>query len=137
MYNILITDDSSTMRAMIKKVIKLSGVQISNLYEASNGLESLKILSKNWIDLILTDINMPEMDGIEFLKTVKKDELLTSIPVVMITTEGSDAKIEEAFSLGACGFVKKPFTPEEVKKVIIGIVGVPESVNEDESEMDF
>jgi len=137
LYNILITDDSSTMRALIKKTIRLSGFQVKNFYEASNGKEGLEILSKNWIDLVLIDINMPEMNGIEFLKNIKSNELHKNIPVVMITTEGSDLKVEEAFSYGAGGYIKKPFTPEAIKKTLTDIIGEPETVDRDDGEFDF
>jgi len=122
---------------MIKKVIKLSGFQVKDIFEASNGREGLDVLSQNWIDVVLTDINMPEMNGIEFLKNIRDSELFSNIPVVLITTEGSEAKVQEAYSLGANGYVTKPFTPETIKDVLVDIIGEPESIEDNDSEMDF
>jgi two-component system chemotaxis response regulator CheY len=117
-FNVLIVDDSSSMRAVIKKVIKVSGFNIGNYFEAGDGIEALKVLENDWIDIVLSDINMPNMDGLSFLFEMKKNELFKSIPVVMITTEGSEAKIQESIKLGASGYIKKPFSPADIKNTL-------------------
>lgn len=122
-YHLLIVEDSASMRAVIKKVISLSGVEIGNLLEAENGREALNILSEQWVDLVFTDINMPEMDGIEMLRGMQNDELLKFIPTVVITTEGSESRMREAYSLGVKRFIKKPFLPETIKNVIDEVLG--------------
>ncbi len=115
-FNVLIVDDSLAMRSVIRKVISISGFDVGAFFEASNGKEALEILDEHWVDLILSDINMPEMDGLTFLKKVREHLIHNSIPVVMITTEGSQACIDEAVSLGVKGYIKKPFVPEVIKE---------------------
>ena len=122
-YNVLIVDDSSPMRAIIKKIIKSSGFNVSQFFEASNGREALVVLNDEWLDLVLTDYNMPDMDGLELLEEMKKDEILKAIPVVMITTEGSRKRVEEFMEMGALEYIKKPFTPEQIKEKLIHIMG--------------
>ncbi len=122
-FNVLIVDDSSSMRAIIKKVIKLSGFSVGKFLVAADGKEALKMLADEWVDLVLTDINMPNMNGMELVAEMKKDGLMRSIPVVMVTTEGSEKKMQEAMDLGASGYVKKPFLPEDIKRTLSSIMG--------------
>jgi len=125
-YNILIVDDSLPMRAVIKKVIKASGFDVGELFEAGNGKQALQILNEQWLDLVLTDYNMPDMNGLELLKAMKSQETLTDIPVVIVTTEGSDQRMEAFLSQGAVAYIKKPFTPEQIKSHLNRILGEPE-----------
>ena len=122
-FNVLIVDDSSSMRAIVKKIIKVSGFNVGEFLDASDGKEALKVLANEWVDIVLTDINMPNVNGMELMAEMKKDELLRSIPVVMITTEGGEKKMQEAMDLGASGYVKKPFLPEDIKRTLISIIG--------------
>jgi two-component system chemotaxis response regulator CheY len=122
-YNVLIVDDSTPMRAVIKKVVKASGFNLGGIFEASNGREALDLLEREWLDLVLTDYNMPEMDGLKLLDEMKKNESLMSIPVVMITTEGSKLRVKEFLDKGATAYIKKPFSPEEIKQKLNRIMG--------------
>lgn len=122
-FNVLIVDDSSSMRAVIKKTIRVSGFNVGEYCEAGDGKEALEVLSNKWVDLVLSDINMPNMNGLELIAAMKKNELMSSIPVVMVTTEGSETKIEEAIRLGASKYIKKPFFPEDIKKALQSLVG--------------
>lgn len=122
-FNVLIVDDSSSMRAIVKKIIKVSGFNVGEFLDASDGKEALKVLADEWVDIVLTDINMPNVNGMELMAEMRKDELLRSIPIVMITTEGSEKKMQEAMDLGASGYVKKPFLPEDIKKTLSSIMG--------------
>lgn len=126
-FNVLIVDDSGSMRAIIKKIITISGFQMDQCFEAGNGKEAMEVLSENWIDIIVSDINMPEVNGLEFLDQLKKNETLKEIPVIMITTEGSAERMQEAFNRGAKGFIKKPFLPEDIKKILFQVIGVSEN----------
>jgi two-component system, chemotaxis family, chemotaxis protein CheY len=125
-FNMLIVDDSFSMRSVIRKIITLSGFKMDQCYEAQNGREALEVLSKQWVDVIISDINMPEMNGIEFLKQLKQDNLFKEIPVIFVTTEGSKERIQEAIDSGAGGFLKKPFLPEELRKLLCDLVGLSE-----------
>ncbi len=121
-FNILVADDSETMRAVIKKTVSMSGVPVGEFHEAANGKEALAVLEKTWIDVILSDINMPEMGGMALLKKISADEDLRKIPLIFITTESSDARQEEARKLGVAGYVKKPFQPEAIKAILYEVL---------------
>ena len=135
-FNVLIVDDSSSMRAIVRKIIKVSGFNIGELLEAADGKEAIKVLTDEWVDLVLTDINMPNMNGLELISEMKKDEMLKSIPVVMVTTEGSEKRIQESMKLGASGYIKKPFLPEEIKRTLSAIMGEDEDGQRDYDEDD-
>ncbi|MBA3015656.1 MAG: response regulator [Proteobacteria bacterium] len=121
-FNILVVDDSETMRAVIKKTVAMSGVQIGDIREAANGKEALQVLQDVWIDVVLSDINMPVMGGVEFLREVKRDEVLRNIPVIFVSTEASQARIDEVTTLGAAGYVKKPFMPEKIRDILLDVL---------------
>jgi len=122
-YNILIVDDSRTTRAVIVKTLNLAGISIGELYQAENGEDALGILDENWIDLVLADINMPVMDGVEMISRMSKDGLLQTVPVVVISTEGSKTRIEEMRAKGVRAYVRKPCTPEVIKSIVECILG--------------
>ena len=126
-YRVMIVDDSSTMRAVIKKAIKASGFDVDDFYEAGDGKVALDLLQSEWLDLIITDYNMPNMDGMELLERVKQDDTLSSIPVIFISTEGSEKRINEFMTKGATDYIKKPFTPEILKSKLNRIMGEPEN----------
>jgi two-component system chemotaxis response regulator CheY len=123
-FNVLIVDDSKSMRGVIKKIISISGVKMDQCFEAGNGKEALNVLADDWVDVIMSDINMPEMNGFELLEELQKDDLLKNIPVVVITTESSEERMQYALTLGAKGFIKKPFLPEDVKRILHEVIGV-------------
>lgn len=138
-FNILITDDSLSMRAVIRKVINLSGIPVAECFEAANGRQALEILSQHWVDVIISDINMPEMNGMELLQELRKDKLFQEIPVIMVSTEGNRERIEEAERMGARGFLKKPFVPEELRSELYRILGLTEegTYQDDAGTCDF
>jgi two-component system chemotaxis response regulator CheY len=120
---VLIVDDSSVMRKIIERALRQAGLDLSEVLEASNGAEGLAAIEKGGLDIILSDINMPVMDGLEFLKNLAGVEAAKGVPVIMITTEGSEARVVEALSNGAKGYLRKPFTPEQVKERITPLLG--------------
>lgn len=124
-FNILVVDDSSPMRAVIRKTIDISGFDIGECYDAVNGLDALDILRNHWIDLVVTDYNMPEMNGLELIENMKEDELLSAIPVLVVTTEGSREMVKKFYSRGAKDYIQKPFTPEDIRRKLNDILGVP------------
>jgi len=125
-YNVLIVDDSVPMRAVIKKTVKASGFNVGKFFDAGNGKEALGILKEEWLDLVLTDYNMPDMNGLELICKMKTDEVLKTIPVVVITTEGSRQRVKEFMEKGAADYIKKPFTPEEIRNKLNRIMGETE-----------
>ncbi len=118
----LIVDDSGVMRKIVERSLRQAGLELSEVWEASNGLEALAILQQKTPDLILSDINMPNMDGLEFVRQLRAVESAQGVPVVMITTEGSESRVVEALSCGARGYIRKPFTPEQVKQHVLPLV---------------
>lgn len=102
----------------------MSGFHMDRCFEAGNGLEGLGVLEKEWVDVIISDINMPEMNGLDMLKRLKEHLDYQNIPVIVTSTEGSEDRITEAFSNGASGFIKKPFYPEDLKKILHDVLGV-------------
>ena len=122
-FNLLIVDDSNSMRTVVKKIVGLTGLQTNQILEADNGREALDVLGGNWIDAVILDINMPEMNGLELLQRMSEDNLMKNIPVVMMTTDASEAHMKTAFELGAKGFIRKPFVPEELRKMLLEVLG--------------
>lgn len=120
----LIIDDSSVMRKIVERSLRQAGIELQQVIEASNGAEALSVLGNTQVDLILSDINMPVMDGLEFMRQLQAMEPAKGIPVVMITTEGSESNVMEALSLGARGYIRKPFTPDQVKEHVIPVLGL-------------
>lgn len=121
-YTVLVVDDSAAMRAVIQKIVKMSGFEVETFLQAGNGIEALDVLAEQKVDLVLSDINMPTMDGMQLLKKIKVDEVIEALPVVMVSTEGSLERQEEAKNMGADGYLKKPFAPEDVRELLEGIM---------------
>jgi two-component system, chemotaxis family, chemotaxis protein CheY len=119
----LIVDDSSVMRKIVERSLRQAGVELEKVLEAGNGAEALTALSQDQVDLILCDINMPVMDGLEFVRSLSTVENAKGVPVVMITTEGSETHVVQALSAGARGYIRKPFTCEQVKEHVLPMLG--------------
>jgi two-component system chemotaxis response regulator CheY len=122
-YNVLIVDDSKSMRKVILKTLRVSGFQLGECLEASNGQEALDVLEGRWIDLILSDVHMPVMDGFGFIRSLKQKDIFKDTPVVFVTTEASEDRLNELMALGASGYIRKPFRPEEIGAFLGGIMG--------------
>ena len=120
--DVLVVDDSAAIRKILQRVLHQTGMGIHTIFEAGNGQEALDILGKQKIGLVLTDINMPKMDGIQLLAALKASPAWREIPVLMITTEGGETKVGEAVRLGAAGYVRKPFTADQIKEKLAGIL---------------
>lgn len=116
--NVLVVDDSDVIRSMILKTLALADVPIGSAFEASNGREALGIIDANWVDLVLADINMPVMDGVEMLRRLREDARHAELPVIVVTTEGSMEIVAELEGAGVSAFVRKPFTPETIRNVV-------------------
>ena len=110
------------MRKIVERSLRQAGITLTKVLEAGNGAEALAILADNRVELILCDINMPVMDGLEFVKSLSGVPNAAGVPVVMITTEGSEAHVVQALSAGARGYIRKPFTPDQVKEQVIPVL---------------
>jgi len=117
-------DDSSVMRKIVERSLVQAGLELTAVLGAGNGAEALAVLAENQVDLILCDINMPVMDGLEFVKQLPGVANAKGVPVVMITTEGSEAHVVQALSAGARGYIRKPFTADQVKEHVIPLLAV-------------
>jgi two-component system, chemotaxis family, chemotaxis protein CheY len=120
--SVLIVDDSSVMRKIVERSLRLAGIELERVLEADSGATALTVIQQNVPDMIFSDINMPTMDGIEFIRQLQGVESVKGVPVVMITTEGSQTRVMEALSLGAQGYIRKPFTPEQVRAQVVPLL---------------
>jgi two-component system chemotaxis response regulator CheY len=120
--DVLVVDDSAAIRKIMQRVLRQTGMSIRNIHEAGDGLEAIEMLKGLSVDLVLTDINMPKMDGLQLLAALKVSPDWRDIPVVMVTTEGGETKVGEAVKLGAAGYVRKPFTADQIKEKLAGIL---------------
>lgn len=125
-YNILIVDDSSLTRVAIKRIIGMVDIDATDILEACNGVEALDILSENDVDLVLADLNMPEMGGVELIQKMKESDDLANIPVVVVSTESSTTRVKELVEDGIKDFLHKPFTPEEFRTILAKNLAVSE-----------
>jgi two-component system chemotaxis response regulator CheY len=118
--NVLIIDDSAAIRKILRRILGQADLGTGEIYEAGDGLEALQILRSKQVGLILADIYMPNLDGMQFLSKLRAVGEWQSVPVVMISTEGSHSRVMEAVQLGANGYVRKPFTPDQIKQKLAG-----------------
>ena len=122
-FNILIVDDSTTTRGMVKKVLGMTQLPLGELWEASNGLEGLQKMRENWVDLVLADLNMPDMTGQEMIDEMKKDQLLSALPVVVVSSEGDQTVLDHLAQKGVREIVRKPFETALLREVIERALG--------------
>ena len=113
---VLIVDDSVAMRKILMRTLEHTGLAVSEIVTAGNGQEAVYEVQKGGVDLVLTDIDMPVMDGLEFLKQLGTIEAAKGVPVIVITTEGSQSRVVEALKDGAKGYIRKPFTASQVRE---------------------
>jgi two-component system, chemotaxis family, chemotaxis protein CheY len=118
----LIVDDSSVMRKIVERSLRQAGLESLIVLEAGSGVEGLELLKAKQVDLILSDINMPAMDGLELLRQLRSQQLATGVPVVMITTESSEEHVRQAIEAGAMGYIRKPFTADQVKQKVVSLL---------------
>lgn len=121
---VLIVDDSSVMRKIVERSLRQAGLDPMVVVEASSGIEGLDALRNQQVQLVLSDINMPSMDGLEFLRQIRGQNLAPGVPVVMITTESSEEHVKQAILSGAQGYIRKPFTAEQVKERVLPLLAV-------------
>jgi two-component system, chemotaxis family, chemotaxis protein CheY len=128
-FTVLIVDDSPAMRSFVKRVLEMSGFDMGTCFEAGNGREALDLIKNEWVDVILTDINMPVMNGQEFVQNLAAEDSFRSIPVLVVSTDRTDDRVRQMIELGAKGYVKKPFQPEELREELERVLGVAYAIN--------
>jgi two-component system, chemotaxis family, chemotaxis protein CheY len=122
-YNVLIVDDSPAMRSFVRRVLELSGIEVGQCMEAGNGVEALEVLQKEWVDVVLTDLNMPTMDGEQFVRKMEEDPAMRTIPVLVVSIDRTDHRVQQMLTLGAKGYVTKPFQPETLREELERALG--------------
>ena len=122
--NVLVVDESPVLRAAIRKVAKLAGVEEDQIFEAGNGQEALDVLETVWIDLVLLDLNMPMMDGEEFARRVRENDDLADVAIVVVSTEANRERLDRMRALGTLEVLHKPFEPEDLRRIIGTVIGV-------------
>ena len=124
-YQVLVVDDSPAMRGFIRRVLDLSGFDVGEVFEAGDGLEALAILDDSEIDVVLTDINMPRMNGEELMLHLSEDAVLSSLPVLVLSADSSEARVTRMMAAGARGYLPKPLSPERLRSELDRVLGVP------------
>ncbi|MCB5249760.1 MAG: response regulator [Candidatus Cloacimonadales bacterium] len=131
--SLLIVDDSSSMRKVLKKAVNMCGISSLHILEAANGVEALEVVKNEWVDLIFTDINMPQMDGLMFIEKMHEKGLLTQTPIIIITSEKREEELMKLKNTRAYSVITKPFRVEEIKENLVNIFG-EEIFHESEDE---
>jgi len=134
--DVLIVDDSTTIRQMVKKTMKMAGLDVGAIYEAANGIQALAQLNEHPVAAMLVDINMPTMNGIQLLTRIKENDRLKDIPIVIVSTEGSKERIKQIEAFGAFGYIRKPFHPEQLRDVLKPLLGVNDNAAAEDSNAD-
>ena len=121
-YNFLVVDDSSIVRKVLIRTIGMTDLDVTQIQEANNGQEALDLLEHSWVDLIFLDINMPVMNGVEFMERLRAHETFNVLPVVIISTEGSQQRIQRLEELGIKAYLRKPVSPEDLSETVRGLL---------------
>jgi len=125
--NVLIVDDSAVIRQMMKRTLVMAGLDVDQVFEAANGIEALGALGDHQVAVMLVDINMPTMNGIQLVTRMKENERLRDIPIVIVSTEGSQTRLRELERVGIFGYLRKPFRPEQLRDVLAPLLGVTDN----------
>jgi two-component system, chemotaxis family, chemotaxis protein CheY len=128
-FSILIVDDSAIIRKMVRRAIDMAGLEVGAVYEAGDGREALTVLNEQWVDIVFADLNMPEMDGMELVDRMSKDSMLVSTPVVIVSSEQSEARIADLKGRGIRAYIKKPFRPESFRAVMDSLLALKEKTD--------
>jgi len=121
--NLLVVDDSSITRNIIKKILRMTRLELGEIWEASNGREALDLMRKNWVDLVLADLNMPDMNGAEMIDVMAGDALLSKLPIVVVSSEGNQTVLDSLAKKGVREFLRKPFEPVLLQEIITRVLG--------------
>jgi two-component system chemotaxis response regulator CheY len=114
----MIVDDSPAMRSLIRRTVLIGGLEVGRFLEAGNGAEALAQLQNDTVDVILTDFNMPVLDGEQFVRKLHESESLRRVPVIVVSTDSTRKRVASLQSMGVQGYLCKPFTPEELAQML-------------------
>lgn len=117
-HNILIVDDSAIVRTVIQRAIQLSGAAVDQIHQAANGQEGVDKLAATPVDIIFADINMPVMDGVEMVEEMNRRGLVHDIPIVIVSTDRSEVRMQQLKARGVREYLNKPFTPEAIRDIL-------------------
>lgn len=121
--NVLLVDDSAVMRAMVLKLLRMTGIPLGDVHQAGNGAEALELLDQQWVDVVMLDISMPVMRGDEMLEMMRAQPGLRELPVIVISSERADDRIARMQTLGAT-CLAKPFRPEQLRDTLLDVLGI-------------
>lgn len=122
-YTVLLVDDSETIRMAMIRAFSMAKLPMDEIIQAPDGLKAMEVLRSRWVDIVLTDINMPNMGGMELVAAMKADAELSEIPVAVISTEGSQTRIAELMQKGISGYLRKPCKPEDIRDLLHKTLG--------------
>lgn len=125
-YHVLVADDSAVLRAVLKKALAMTGLEVASVHEAADGEQALDVLQRERVDVVLTDLHMPRLSGLELLRRMRADAALAGTPVVVLSSEQSQLRVDELRRGGARAYLAKPFRPERLRQVLCDVLGVPE-----------
>jgi CheY-like chemotaxis protein len=121
--SLLVVDDSATFRQLLcMSLVRVDGITQSNITEAANGEEALTKVKEKHFDLVLTDINMPKMTGLEFVEKVRNELMRPELPIIIITTKGAESDVDKGMKLGANGYLSKPVSMSQLRELINGFL---------------
>lgn len=124
-YSVLAVDDSPLQRTVVARTLRLAEIPVTQFHEASDGVEAIAVLKKSWVDLVVTDLNMPRMTGVELVAQLAEDGLLKSVPVIILSSLGEESTLEGLKSMGVRACLRKPVTPEELLRAVKKVMEVP------------
>ncbi len=122
-YRVLIVDDSEIIRAVIKKSLLMCGLDIGAVFEASDGEAALETIQREWVDVILADLNMPKMRGEEMISRLRNDEVTASLPILVISSIRNQEALDDMAKLKVNGYITKPFYPEKLRDALVAVLG--------------
>ena len=122
-FNVLIVDDSEIVRDIIIATLDAAGIDVAHNYEAGNGQVALEVLGAEDVDIVFLDLNMPVLNGIDMVRKMKENPAWDGIPVVVISTEGSTARVAQLKEMGVNAYIRKPFRPEDIRNVMDEVLG--------------
>jgi len=122
-YTVLVVDDSETIRGALVKAFGMAKLPMDEIIQAKDGQDAISVLRERWVDIVLTDINMPRMGGEELVHAMKVDPAFRDIPVAVISTEGSQTRMDTLRQAGIAGYLRKPCRPEEIRDLLHQVLG--------------